>query len=156
MFAKFFGWWRWRGKRDEADGQGLVEYALILVLVSIVVITVLSFLGGSIRDTFQEVADALQGQQVSILEAVYFPNSNKIDIRAHYRDGYDPNVTLMISRDGGAPAAMSLWSTWPGSNSGLAPTYGRSYANANTLGCPCTFTITDPDGKTKTVTVSTD
>lgn len=41
------------------EGQGLVEYALILVLVSIVVIVALSFLGGVVNDTFQTIGDNL-------------------------------------------------------------------------------------------------
>jgi len=40
-------------------GQGLVEYALILVLVAIVVIVVLAVLGPSIADIFQNIIDAL-------------------------------------------------------------------------------------------------
>ena len=40
-------------------GQGLVEYALILVLVAIVVIAVLALLGPAISDVFQQVIDAL-------------------------------------------------------------------------------------------------
>lgn len=42
-------------RRDE--GQGLVEYALIILLVSIVVIGVLSLLGTSIQDVFQAIID---------------------------------------------------------------------------------------------------
>ena len=38
-------------------GQGLVEYALILVLVAIVVIAILSLLGTGIGDVFQNVVD---------------------------------------------------------------------------------------------------
>jgi pilus assembly protein Flp/PilA len=41
------------------EGQGLVEYALILVLVAIVVIVVLTFLGEQITNVFQSVSDAL-------------------------------------------------------------------------------------------------
>ena len=37
------------------NGQGMVEYALILVLVSIVVIVVLSLLGPSIGGVFSEI-----------------------------------------------------------------------------------------------------
>jgi pilus assembly protein Flp/PilA len=40
-------------------GQGLVEYALILVLVAIVVIVVLAVLGPSISNIFQNIIDAL-------------------------------------------------------------------------------------------------
>ena len=40
-------------------GQGLVEYALILVLVAIVVIVVLAILGPSINNIFRNIIDAL-------------------------------------------------------------------------------------------------
>ena len=42
------------------DGQGLVEYALILVLVAIVVIVVLSILGPQIGNVFSQVTYTLQ------------------------------------------------------------------------------------------------
>jgi len=42
------------------EGQGLVEYALILVLVAIVVIGVLSLMGGQINNAFQDVVNTLQ------------------------------------------------------------------------------------------------
>ena len=45
-------------KREE--GQGLVEYALILVLVSIVAIAALKALGGSITGILNTVADTLK------------------------------------------------------------------------------------------------
>ena len=41
------------------DGQGLVEYALILVLVSITVILVLTLLGDEVGEVFQEVSNVL-------------------------------------------------------------------------------------------------
>lgn len=41
------------------DGQGLVEYALILVLVAIVVIVVLTLLGPQIGNVFSQIVDAL-------------------------------------------------------------------------------------------------
>jgi pilus assembly protein Flp/PilA len=46
-----------RAKREE--GQGLVEYALILVLVSIVAIGALKFLGGSISDILSNIGSTL-------------------------------------------------------------------------------------------------
>jgi pilus assembly protein Flp/PilA len=45
------------GNRQE--GQGMVEYALILVLISVVVIVVLLTMGAQIRDVFVNVAKAL-------------------------------------------------------------------------------------------------
>ena len=43
------------------DGQALIEYALILVLVAIAVIVILGQLGQSVNATFTTVDAALQG-----------------------------------------------------------------------------------------------
>ncbi len=40
-------------------GQGLVEYALILVLVAVVVIVILAILGPAIGGVFSQVTDAI-------------------------------------------------------------------------------------------------
>ena len=47
--------------RNREDGQGLVEYALILSLVSIASIAMLGFLGVDVGDVFTEVETALDG-----------------------------------------------------------------------------------------------
>ena len=41
------------------DGQGLVEYALILVLIAIVVIGVLTILGGKVSGVFSSINSGL-------------------------------------------------------------------------------------------------
>ena len=41
------------------EGQGLVEYALILVLVAIVVIVILAILGPAIGNIFSEIVQAI-------------------------------------------------------------------------------------------------
>jgi pilus assembly protein Flp/PilA len=41
------------------DGQGLVEYALVLVLVAIVVIAILTLLGPQIGNVFSRIVDGL-------------------------------------------------------------------------------------------------
>lgn len=43
------------------EGQGLVEYALILVLVAIVVIAILALLGPQIANIFSQVTNGLSG-----------------------------------------------------------------------------------------------
>ena len=43
------------------QGQGLVEYALILVLVAIVVIAILTLLGPQIANVFSVVTNGLSG-----------------------------------------------------------------------------------------------
>jgi pilus assembly protein Flp/PilA len=42
------------------EGQGLVEYALILVLIAVVVIGALTLLGRNISDLFNNLADTIQ------------------------------------------------------------------------------------------------
>lgn len=41
------------------EGQGLVEYALILVLVAIVVIAILMVLGPTVGNVFSQIVNAL-------------------------------------------------------------------------------------------------
>jgi pilus assembly protein Flp/PilA len=48
-----------RGLFVRQEGQGMVEYALILVLVSIVVIIVLLTMGNQIKNVFSNVVTAL-------------------------------------------------------------------------------------------------
>ncbi len=43
----------------QEEGQGLVEYALILVLIAIVVIVALTFLGTQVNAIFEEIGSAL-------------------------------------------------------------------------------------------------
>ncbi len=47
--------------RRHTAGQGLVEYALILVLVAVVAIGILATVGTDITAVFQSVSDALKG-----------------------------------------------------------------------------------------------
>lgn len=46
----------------EEDGQSMVEYGLILALVAIVVIAVLSAMGGQLQSLFNKVTGKLQEQ----------------------------------------------------------------------------------------------
>jgi len=51
--------------RTATRGQGLVEYALCLVLIAIVVIGILTQLGGQTSEVFSSVACALDGSAAS-------------------------------------------------------------------------------------------
>jgi pilus assembly protein Flp/PilA len=46
--------------RDEEDGQGLAEYALILALIAIVAIAALLFMGGQVSDKLSVIGSTLQ------------------------------------------------------------------------------------------------
>ncbi len=50
----------WRGrKRPTQEGQGLAEYALILVLIAIVAILSLIFLGGNLSTMISNVGNSV-------------------------------------------------------------------------------------------------
>jgi pilus assembly protein Flp/PilA len=46
-------------KKLQQKGQGLVEYALILVLVAIVIIVILSVLGPAIGNVFSQIVKTI-------------------------------------------------------------------------------------------------
>ena len=48
-------------KRQQPEGQGLVEYALILVLVAVVVIVILALLGPAIGNIFSNIVAGIGG-----------------------------------------------------------------------------------------------
>ena len=48
-------------RQDGERGQGMVEYALILVLIAVVVIAVLIVLGNQVQNVFCNVAGAIGG-----------------------------------------------------------------------------------------------
>jgi pilus assembly protein Flp/PilA len=50
---------QWFTDRDDEDGQGLAEYALILALIAIVAIVALLFLGSQISNKLSVVGDTI-------------------------------------------------------------------------------------------------
>jgi pilus assembly protein Flp/PilA len=44
---------------DREEGQGMVEYALILVLIAIVVIVILSTVGKRVNNVFSNISEGL-------------------------------------------------------------------------------------------------
>jgi pilus assembly protein Flp/PilA len=55
--------WHRRRRPLAAQGQGLVEYALILVLVAVIVIGILTTLGGRTSQVFDQISCELGGGQ---------------------------------------------------------------------------------------------
>jgi len=51
--------YNWLSKVDNEEGQGMVEYALLIGLIAIVVIAVLILLGPAIAAKFQEIINNL-------------------------------------------------------------------------------------------------
>ena len=44
---------------DEEEGQGLVEYALIIVLIAVVCVAAVTLLGTTVRGVFQDISGKL-------------------------------------------------------------------------------------------------
>ncbi len=88
-------------KRPE-KGQGLVEYALILVLVAVVVIAILLFLGPAVGEVFSQVTDALGMDNSGVIASAVFDsrNSNTVKIKVTLESGVTSDVTAQI---GGNP-----------------------------------------------------
>ena len=59
MYQAYFWLKNFLGKFSREEGQGLVEYALILVLVSIVVVVVLNALGVKVGNIFKDITTKL-------------------------------------------------------------------------------------------------
>jgi pilus assembly protein Flp/PilA len=55
--------WQWLMARRSFDrlirGQGLVEYALILIFVAVVLIAILTILGPGLTNIYQDIVDHL-------------------------------------------------------------------------------------------------
>ena len=56
-------WWQWLWTRRSLDrftrGQGLVEYALILIFVAVVLIAILTILGPGLTNIYEKIVDNL-------------------------------------------------------------------------------------------------
>lgn len=53
---KFFVWRLWTGQEE---GQGLIEYALIVLLIAIAVILILQAVGVQVFNVFNQIEDQL-------------------------------------------------------------------------------------------------
>jgi pilus assembly protein Flp/PilA len=108
------------------EGQGLVEYALILVLVAIVVIAILLQLGPVVGNVFSNVVAALT-------TAGSGGGSGPITSVGASWNGPIVNVNVTVSE----PTTVSV-SVIQGSGTTAPP------SKSCTPGAPCTFNITSP------------
>ena len=129
-------------------GQGLVEYALILVLVALAVVVVLTLFGPQLKNVYCEVVTGLNnGTQpdtcmppvtdtVVITRADYDVGDQELHLDATSNGGYNPSATLTAS-PGGVMEAKS----------------DHYHLKYTLTGCPCTITVTSSEGGSATVTV---
>lgn len=120
-------------RSNRENGQGLVEYALILVLVSITVIAALSLLGTSVNDVFYQVTSALKPSKIDLVRAHHWENS-KVIIEVTYEGGYDSSIVLTTPY-----GTMSKWKN----------SYGLDlpHGTIDTTSCPCTIWVESNTGE---------
>ncbi|MDD4504406.1 MAG: Flp family type IVb pilin [Clostridiaceae bacterium] len=60
MITRLYNYWyNIKETLKDKKGQGMVEYALIIGLIAVVLITVLTNMGGGIKSKFQDIVNAL-------------------------------------------------------------------------------------------------
>ena len=64
MMQKYLEINNWIESLKREEGQTLTEYALLLVLIAIVVVTAVTLLGGQIETVFKTITDRLQVNRV--------------------------------------------------------------------------------------------
>ena len=63
---------------SQEDGQGLVEYALLLVLVAIVAFVILSILGTQVATVFANVGEVIDGGSIVNMETERFGSGQHV------------------------------------------------------------------------------
>ena len=140
---------------DKEQGQGLVEYALILVLVAIVVIGVLLALGPQVGKVFSEIVRNLErtgvmegGDAVTFKkeggDAVTFKKTEckskdgkyELDIKAWSDGNADASVTLIVSSFGEMTLHIDHY----------------DYKVSGLASCPTSVTVTSSKGGSATHT----
>lgn len=138
-------------QKQSEEGQGLVEYALILVLVSITVVAILSLLGNSIGTVFWRVDTVLSGQSISGNGTEYIVGG----FSASSSGGpavcsvQTSSLTVTVLQNGqpaaaGQTVSISLLATGGGSKTASAATNadGQASFGAQMLSGNCSGTVT--------------
>ncbi len=139
-------------KREE--GQGLVEYALLLVLVAMVVIGILALMGGQLRNAYSRVIVALGGNDPN----AYTYTINSFSVTGVSGAGGSCSVTLnslsvhVANADGpasgvGVNVSVSLQSGGGTTLNGTTNSGGNASWSGGSVG-------TDPNGCGRTATAS--
>ena len=90
-------------KREQ--GQGLVEYALILVLIAVTVIMVISLLGTRVQGAFENVVTAMGGGTVGAVTATRLGDGNANDVNVNITVIGTQTVTVFDSQSGKSQTA---------------------------------------------------
>jgi pilus assembly protein Flp/PilA len=112
------------------EGQGLVEYALLLVLVAIIVIVILAVMGRTIRGVFAEVYAGLNGQTLTGSGTEYVVtgvSAQPSGAPPFCNVSVSGSVTVFVDGDlAGAGVGVSGSASWSGGSGGVSGTTDSS------------------------------
>jgi pilus assembly protein Flp/PilA len=127
------GWWAMNRRKPRSKGQGLVEYALILVLVAVVTIVILHFFGQGAQRIFGLVAGAIgtkveaDGLEIGYVQCVVDHPSHRTSlwVRGYTKfpldklvgstdKGYDEIDIAVNTKDGTDPKGLGRPATGAG------------------------------------------
>jgi Flp pilus assembly pilin Flp len=115
-------------------GQGLVEYALLIVLVAIVVVAALSMMGGQVRQTFNNITCVLD--MSSTIRGVNATWTDATTIVAEVYVRKPTNITISGDASGGGACESSCNFIL----TGLSKEGGKFTVEADGPGCTYTYT----------------
>ena len=139
---------------EREEGQGLVEYALILVLVAVVVIIILTILGSAVTLVFARVVGGLNGDVIDTANSDHaiFLSGDSTATGSGLCSGTLSNINFVVVDSNGdllknqSVSARLLINGSPASNvSGTADANGLATGGPVSVSgtCPLKFTMTD-------------
>jgi pilus assembly protein Flp/PilA len=140
-------------KQQKEGGQGLVEYALILVLVAIAVVLIVQLLGSSLMVVYARVVGGLNGQSITGIGTEHLVTSYEMTVTGAGPGACNvtvANASVIVLQDGeiltngptgsvavtGSGGSSSMSGTTNGS--GIATGLGTAVSG---VGCPGVLTI---------------
>ena len=129
-----------RKRMKQPNGQGLVEYALILVLVAVIVIAILTLLGPQVGNVFSRVVDGLGGATTANGGGGKPAPSAKVTAGSAFRAGPDVVVSISVSANTSVTVVDSQ--------------SGGSVSTGCNLNCNVTMTAVGPNPGSVTVTAT--
>jgi len=143
--------------RKREEGQGLVEYALVLVLVAVIIIAILTVLGSAVVGVYARVLAGLNGQVLTGSGTEYIVGGYDLAVDCSGGPAIvtvsDMSVIVMQDGEPAGNTAVSI-TVQTSSNSGIAN--GTSNANGTASGMSVTVVGGScPNGTVKIGNVST-
>ncbi|MEW5957566.1 MAG: hypothetical protein AB1801_07575 [Chloroflexota bacterium] len=117
-------------RKPNDSGQGLVEYALILVLVAIVAIGILRILGPAVGTVFSRVTNVLGYSVITGVSAERTGNGHGNDVVVTINVSSATAITVTDSQSGQTQTVPSCSSSCSVTLSGVGPAAGTATISA--------------------------